>query len=196
MGFRIWRVWWLCAPCTWLLLKQGENPGLRFSDRFDQLVFSMTLVGRDIVGPAADKARAAELGARPKDHRRLAATNTTTRREAATGHATGRATGRATGGSRRQGEVLRSRQRRLASADDGFPTDVRSAWRVPAAANLGPLVECLESDGFQLVHREQTYDRAYDDAREVKLGVPPPKHTAAMTFVLGVVAGGGVSELI
>ncbi len=176
------------------LAETKESGLLKFSDRFDQLVLSMTLVGRDVVGNTAQMMKAAELGTTSgsrRSRRRLAnATTTTTAimKEGATN--TSKVQSRT---SLRRHDRRNSSRRRL-SSDGEFPVDAASAWAAPSAANIGPLVECLERDGFQLVNREQTYDRAYDDAREMRLGIPPPKYTAAMTFVVGAGSseGGGV----
>ena len=61
-------------------------------------------------------------------------------------------------------------------------------WSGPAAATLGPLVECLEADGFRLVHRETLYDYEHEagerrGGRGVAGAAEPPLHAAALTLV-------------
>eukprot|EP00613_Pedinella_sp_CCMP2098_P052049 CAMPEP_0171897428 /NCGR_PEP_ID=MMETSP0992-20121227/48129_1 /TAXON_ID=483369 /ORGANISM="non described non described, Strain CCMP2098" /LENGTH=833 /DNA_ID=CAMNT_0012525553 /DNA_START=122 /DNA_END=2623 /DNA_ORIENTATION=+ len=165
------------------------------STRFDQLVLSLVLVGSDLRGSAAQARKDRDLKAAATATAAAAAALLPTVDITKPPWSWRRLSqeGEENKAKSKRGRD-RDRHRRLHSSSSSSSSsgahgkkkqlleNLVPGWAGPAAATLGPLVECLEADGFRLVHREALYDFVHEKAGHGNT-TEPPLHAAALTLV-------------
>jgi hypothetical protein len=159
---------------------------------FDQLVLDLALVGSDVYDSSARNRRNHDQEAYEymlKQEHLRAQSSHTEQHELALMDASQNTTTNMAGATTAVAGVLEFKDRRALSyrrkqkaqkkSRNSFPPP--PGWLKMAAANLGPLVECLEDSGFALAHRELLFSEPPEDYTRPR--APAAVHAATCTFV-------------